>query len=233
MRSIHGVLFLVCCLGCPRQDAADGGSGSKVVQGIKSIQAPTPVAADAGPRVVTFVTAGGIQAWAVNRPGLGEVMRAVQLGSGEELAKVLQKYPSVDPELVARARAVAGRGPISEQAEAAITGPLSLPVLGEHAPVELGNTGIPDALKEGGPAECKEVLLQPGSTGQVLAGFGRTRALMLLKGTELKRYGDCVARVKTSPSAPETVRKELSRLKALLLAGEREEVAVVLGLGPP
>ena len=230
----RAAVSLVCLVstlaGCPRTETgADGGpTGSRFYRDVKKGLATPPwVADDAGARVVVFATSEGVSLWAVNRRALKDVLWAVHLNSGEQLAKVLEKQAAVPPELVAHARAVKGREPVSEPALAALTGPLSLPFGGLHAPLKLEDT----ALASQAPAECRETLLRPGAVGQVLPGIGRNRVVLLLDGDDLRRFQACVDKTPLAPDATPMALRERTRLAALLDQGRHEEVAILMALG--
>jgi hypothetical protein len=216
-------------LGCPAaQNTPDAGRReSKLVTGVKAVTAPAVERLPDGGVVAVYVASGGVELWAVERRGMQEVLGAVKHGSGTELAAVLEKRPAASPELVARAKAVKGREPVGEQAEAALTGPLSLPFGGLHSPVHLAQAG----LETGTPEDCKDTLLRPGAVGQTLAGVGRTRVVMLLDGDELARFSACLDRATPAPDAPPQATAERARLRALLEQGRKAEVAVLMALG--
>lgn len=224
------LLLSVIALGCPKPEgSSDGGrKGSRFYEDVKQgLAVPVPEITDGGPAVVVFATASSVSLWAVNRRALKDVLWAVHLNSGEKLAQVLEKQPAVPPELVAHARAVKGRQPLSEPAESALSGPLSLPFGGVHAPVKLENAG----LTTDAPADCKDTLLRPGAVGQVLPGIGRTRVVMLLDGEDLKRFQGCVEKAVLPAGAAAEVVQERTRLAALLEQGRKEEVAILMSLG--
>ena len=222
------VLLTLVMVGCKSETAGvDGGAPqSAMVAGLRKGLEPLPVT-DAGPRVVIFNAQGGAQFWAVGRASLQEVIDAVKTSNGEKLATVLERYPAVDPRLVGHARAVKGREPLSEPAELALTGPLSLPFGGVHQPVTL-RVAIPPPLA---PEGCADVLQKPGSVGQVLAGIGKSRAILLIDEAELVRLDACVGKVVLPPDATEENRRELARMVELLRMGKAREAAVLMGLG--
>lgn len=228
------VAGLAGLLGCRSKGgtaaAGDGGrhKGTRLMEGARKVLSQEPaVMSDGGILVATFVSAGGVNMWPVDREALAGVLDAMRAESGTALAKVLENHPAVSPELVARARAVNGRQPVGEQAEVALVGPLSLPVGGAHTPVMPGKAGLtpPDPT-------CHELLEQPGATGQVLAGVGRTRVIMLLQGDHLLRYAGCVARSAPPADASQETHAEYQRLQALMKMGMETKAAVLVGLGP-
>lgn len=223
-------LVALAAAGCPKDDAAKADAGqqhTRLVTGVKKLlEEPVQRLPDGGV-VALYAVGATLQMWAVERAGMQEVLAAVKITSGEALAKALEKRPAATPEMVARARFVKGRDPVGEQAEAALTGPLSVPFGGTHAPVRLDQAG----LGQSAPEDCRDTLLRPGAVGQVLSGIGRTRVVMLLDGDELKKFAGCVARTKPAADAPDTVKAEHARLLALMEAGQKAEVAVLLALG--
>ncbi|MEW5850540.1 MAG: hypothetical protein AB2A00_17270 [Myxococcota bacterium] len=227
------LLALLLAAGCPSSGetaGTDGGAkGSKVVQGIRSMT-PKGLRDDAGPTMIAFATPGGASLWAVDPRALTEVRVAVRTGRGTRLAEALERHPAVGPELLAKARAVSGPGPVAEQAEAALMGPLSLPSGGEHRPISLFPSGLTDALVSVS-VECKQTVGQPGAVGRVLDGIGRTRVLLLLEGQDLQRYRACADAAVLPADASEAVRTELTRLRALLADGAAGKVAVMMALG--
>src|SRR5688572_7986567 len=101
------LLLLTACK--PDCSATDGGpTRPQPTRGVKEAFAP-PKMDDGGPRVVVFNTRQTTQLWAVGRAQLQEVLYAVKTIRGEDLAKVLERYPAVDAKLIAHARAVMGR----------------------------------------------------------------------------------------------------------------------------
>jgi hypothetical protein len=229
-RVVPVLLMPLILLGCPREQASpDGGrKGSVFYENVKQgLTVPVLPRTDAGPGMVVFAPASSVNVWAVNRRALKEVLWAVHLNSGEQLAKALEKQAAVPPELVAHARAVRGREPLSEPAEAALKGPLSLPFGGLHAPVKLEDTGLTSQAS----LDCRDTLLRPGAVGQVLPGIGRSRVVMLLDGEDLKRFQACVEKTPLPPDATPAVAQERTRLTALLEQGRKEEVAILMALG--
>jgi hypothetical protein len=225
------VVWASFATGCPKDDATTnpdaGPQRTRLVRGLKSVlEQPVERLPDGG-LVALYAVGGTLELWAVERAGMQEVLAAVKTNSGEGLAKMLEKRAAATPEMVARARAVKGREPVGEQAEAALKGVLSLPFGGVHSPVRLDQAG----LAQTAPEDCKDTLLRPGAVGQVLAGIGRTRVVLLLDGDELKKFSGCVARTRPGPDAPDTVKAEHARLVALMEAGAKQEVAVLLALG--
>ncbi|MBI5495035.1 MAG: hypothetical protein HY904_08395 [Deltaproteobacteria bacterium] len=225
-----GLLPLVIVVtGCPGRSAApDGGRPeSRLLTGLKqTLQTPPTVSTDGG-GLFTYAVGGTVEAWAVNRTALRDVLAAVKLNSGPDLARALEKQPAVPPLEVEKARAVRGREPVGELALAALVGPLSLPFGGLHAPVVLERTGLSQAATP----ECRDTLLRPGAAGQVLAGVGRHRVVLLLDGAELAAYKACLDKAVPGADAGEAAHRELGRLRALLEAGTRDEIAVLVGLG--
>lgn len=220
---------LIVLAACKPDPASDGEGGTRLTRGVKEAFAPEKVT-DAGPRVIVFNTQQSTVLWAVGRAQLQEVLYAVKTNRGEDLAKVLERYPAVDARLIAHARAVMGRGPISEPAELALVGPFSLPFGGLHQPLTLADA-LPPGVAATAGAECQDTLGKPGSVGQLLAGVGKSRAIFLLDDAELARFTACVDKVQLPADAPEVTAKELARLKELLRMGKAREAAVLLGMG--
>lgn len=225
------VMLLVLALACDRTGAgtADGG-GSKLVQGVRSLTPPPTIILDAGLPTAVFATATGQTLWAVSRPGMHDVLLALKTGKGPELANALEKHPAVPAELVARARAVQGHEPLSDPAEAALVGPLSLPFGGVHAPLRLEDAvGGPVAASLTPP--CSTTLLSLGATGQLLAGIGRSRPIFLLDKDELSRFAACANAIVPPADLPAPQKAALERLKELMRLGLDKDVAVLLAPG--
>lgn len=220
----------LCAAGCREEagTATDAGAPpSRLLKGVRNaLTHEPPLITDAGPLVVTVAAPGVVQMWPVDRDALQRVILALKDADGVVLAKALETHPAVDATLLARARAVKGKDPVAEQAEAALRGPLSLPVGGQHTPVLPSEAGYQlDALKDAG---CRDVLQRPGAVGQLLPGVGRQSAVFLLQGADLERFDGCVRQ-----AAPPTPGAEYLRLVALLNEGQKRQVAVLMSLGPP
>lgn len=205
------------------------GEETRLTQGVKKAYEP-PRVEDGGLRVVVFNTEATTQLWAVPRGALQEVLLAVRTNRGEELARVLERYPAADARLVGHARAVMGRGPIAEPAELALVGPLSVPFGGVHQPLAWADAIPPSSVVTAGP-ECAQVLGRPGAVGQLLAGVGKSRAVFLIDEDELTRLSDCAAKLTLPADASEATRAANTRLNVLLRMGRSREAAVLMAMG--